>query len=187
MKTITLDIKIYIGELFEYFNSNNYFQLNQFLSICFYETEPNNFEKAIKKQNNFEDTIKKFIVQKILILMDEQDKYKINFFSDEILRIKSITKNFINELFNLAKMDLLKDYFIIYNTLISQQNEVYHPKSDKKYIYSIKYFKELKKEIEELLNLFAIYSMQKREEGLKELEKNKSDLIKKIEEKKIKI
>ena len=184
MKKITLDVKIYIRELFDIFKSNNYSQLNQFLSICFYETEPSNFEKAIKKQNIFEDAIKKFTVQKILMLMDEQDKYKINFFSDEILRIKSITKNFINELFNLAKIDLLKDYFIIYNALSSQKNEMYLPKNDKQYIYSITSFKELKKEIEEILNLFGIYSMQTSEERLKELEKSKSDLLKKIEENK---
>ena len=159
-KRINLEIEVSIQEIIDIFKDNNYENLNKFISICFYEAEETKIEKAIKDQRNLLNNIKNFVIEKIKNKLEEQDKYVINLFSDEKLKIKQLEEEFIEVLFIIPKIDLLEDYYIIYNTLSQQENEVYKPKKTKDYINQIRTFLDLKKEIEEILNIFGIYSME---------------------------
>ena len=89
--------------------------------------------------------------------LTEQDRYIMNFFSDEKLRIPEIEKNFIDFLFSFPNSYILENYLIIYLLLEKQENKLYKPKNSKDYISKIKSFSELKKEVEEILNIFYIY------------------------------
>ena len=119
--------------------------------------------------------------------MNEEDKYVLNFFSDEKLGIPKIEKIFIDYLFNFPILDFIDDYFILFNTLNKQDNEIYKPKKSKDYIFKIKSFSDLKKEIEEILNLFGIYSLELFENKLNELNNFISEIYKNVEEEKKKV
>ena len=119
--------------------------------------------------------------------MNEEDKYVLNFFSDEKLGIPKIEKIFIDYLFNFPILDFIDDYFILFNMLNKQDNEIYKPKNSKDYIFKIKSFSDLKKEIEEILNLFGIYSLELFENKLNELNNFISEIYKNVEEEKKKV
>ena len=156
-KTENIKMSFSISELFDIFKDNNYEELNKFISICFYETEPNQLDNAMNKQKNLLDKLKKYIKDKVLNNLSEQDKYIMNFFSDEKLRIPQIEKNFIDYLLSFPNCYILEKYYIIYYLLDKQENKLYKPKNPKDYISKIKSFSELKKEVEEILNIFYIY------------------------------
>ena len=174
-------------ELLNYFKDNNYEKLNQFISICFYETENDNLDRIIKHKKKLLDKIKDYIRQKVRNNMNEEDKYVLNFFSDEKLGIPKIEKIFIDYLFNFPILDFIDDYFILFNMLNKQDNEIYKPKNSKDYIFKIKSFSDLKKEIEEILNLFGIYSLELFENKLNELKNFISEIYKNVEEEKKKV
>ena len=156
-KTENIKICFTLNELFDIFKDNNYEELNKFISVCFYESEPNQLDNAINKQKNLLDKLKEYIKKKVINNLSEQDKYIMNFFSDEKLRIPQIEKNFIDTLFSFPNYYILENYFIIYFLLDKQENKLYKPKNPKDYISKIKSFSELKKEVEEILNIFYIY------------------------------
>ena len=90
-------------------------------------------------------------------------------------------------LFNFPILDFIDDYFILFNTLNKQDNEIYKPKKSKDYIFKIKSFSDLKKEIEEILNIFGIYSLELFENKLNELNNFISEIYKNVEEEKKKV
>ena len=169
-KRINIEVNINTKEIIEIFKENNYEKLNQFISICFYETDKLKIEKAIEKQKFLLDKIKYYIREKVKNNIAMNDRYVINFFSDKNLKIPEIEKEFINNIFYFPLIDLLEDYFFLYNLLNLQENILYKPKKNKEYIFTIRSFENLKKEIEEILNLFAIYKLElieKKEENKK--------------------
>ena len=182
-KTENIKMSFTISELFDIFKDNNYEELNKFISICFYETEPNQLDNAMNKQKNLLDKLKKYIKDKVLNNLSEQDKYIMNFFSDEKLRIPQIEKNFIDYLLSFPNCYILEKYYIIYYLLDKQENKLYKPKNPKDYITKIKSFNELKKEVEEILNIFYIYLSEFFEKEESEIKKRVNQLNKEGNEK----
>ena len=184
-KRTTLKVKISMKELLDLFKINNYQELNQFILVCFYETEEKSqIQKAIEKQSHLLNKIKSFVKQKVISNLDEQDKYIINFFSDEKLSIKSIEKDFIDDLFDFPRLEVIKDYYAIYYFLKKQDNKMYKPKNPEDYITKVTSFIDLKKEVEEILNIFGIYIIEFFQEQSSKLTKEESNFSKLIEEKK---
>ena len=182
-KTEKIKMTFTINELFEIFKEKNYEELNKFISICYYENEANQLDNAINKQKNLLNKLKKYIKDKVLNNLAEQDKYIMNFFSDEKLRIPQIEKNFIDILLSFPNTYVLDNYFIIYFLLEKQENKLYKPKNSKEYISKIKSFNELKKEVEEILNIFYIYMNEFFEKEENEINKNIEQLKKDGDEK----
>ena len=181
-KRTSMEIQISINEMINLFNENNYENLNKFISICFYESEGIKIENAIKNQRSLLIKIKNFVFDKVKNNLDEQDKYLINFFSDKKLGIGELEEKFIEILFSFPKFDILEDYYIIYNTLEKQDNKDYKPQNKKEYIIQIKTFLDLKKEVEEILNIFGIYSMELFEKESEELNKEIEKIDKTLKE-----
>ena len=175
-----IEVVISIKEIIELFKDNNYESLNKFITTCFYEAEETKIEKAIESQRNLLNKIKSYVVEKVKNLLDGQDKYVINFFSDEKLKIKEIEEKFIEVLFLFPKLDFLEDYLIIYNDLDQQDNEYYKPKNTIEYFTNIRTFLDLKKEIEEILNIFGIYSMELFEKESDEIKKEIENINKDV-------
>ena len=94
----------------------------------------------MNKQKNLLDKLKKYIKDKVLNNLSEQDKYIMNFFSDEKLRIPQIEKNFIDYLLSFPNCYILEKYYIIYYLLDKQENKLYKPKNTQDYITKIKSF-----------------------------------------------
>ena len=63
-----------MNELFDIFKENNYEELNKFISICFYECEINQLDNVINKQKNLLNKLKKYIKDKVMNKLTEQDK-----------------------------------------------------------------------------------------------------------------
>ena len=172
-----------LEEFFKLFENNNYNELNQFISICYYETREDQLDEAVQKQKHLLDKIKNYIKDKVKSNINEQDKYIMNFFSEENLRIPKILKEFIDLLFFFPISYILKYYQQIYVVLDKQENKLYKPKNPQEYIIKIKYFNELKKEVEEILNIFSIYLMEFFEKYEDKLNKKITDLNKEGDEK----
>jgi hypothetical protein len=183
-RTISLKIDFNFKELLNLFKENHYKEINYFLSASFYKTEIENLEKISKSKEKIFDKIKKYIINKIKSKIEEQDKYIINLFSDEKMRVPNINKFFIERIFSLPKLELIKDYYFLYNALNEQKNELYKPKNNKEYIFNINSFVELKKELEEILNLSGIYFYELFEKLLNDLKKEEFEISKIIEENK---
>ena len=169
-KRVNVEVVIKIKEIVEIFRENNYEKLNQFISVCFYEAELK-IENAIEKQKFLLNKIKNFVREKVKKNIENDDKYVINFFSDKNLKIFEIEQEFIKNLFFFPKFDLIEDYFTLFDLLNEQENSLFKPKKNKDFFLNLKSFSDLKKEIEEIVNLFAIF---------------KFDLIEKKEQNKIK-
>ena len=184
-KTENIKMSFTMNELFDIFKENNYEELNKFISICFYESEINQLDNVINKQKNLLNKLKKYIKDKVMNKLTEQDRYIMNFFSDEKLRIPEIEKNFIDFLFSFPNSYILENYLIIYLLLEKHENKLYKPKNSKDYISKIKSFSELKKEVEEILNIFYIYLSEFFEKEENEINKN-IEQIKKDGDEKIK-
>ena len=186
-KTEKIKMTFNMRELLDIFKENNYEKLNEFITKCFYEIEPNQINDAINQQKHLSDKIKQYVKDKVKKSLKEQDKYMIHIFSEEKLRIPYIKKKFIDLLFSFPNDYILENYYLIYIFLEKQENEVYKPKKSKDYILSIRSFNELKKEIEEISNIFYIYLTEVLEKELKgnldtridKLEKEGDERIKK--------
>ena len=186
-KKTSLKIEITTSEILNIFKNNKYEELNAFISKCFYEIEANNMNEAVNNQKNLFDKIKNYIKQKVKNNLSNEDKYIINYLSDEKLKIQSITNDFILYLFIIPKLGFIKEFNLIYDTLQEQKNELYKPKKSKEYIITINSFSELNNEINELLNLFGIYSMDDSEKELNEMNKINEEINQKIEDEKKKV
>ena len=180
----SIKIKMTHKEMISLFNNNNYELLNKFISENFYETENISIEKAEKDQKSLLDTLREFIIKKIKDNLIEQDKYVINLFSDENLGIPELKKLFIELLFKFPSFSFIEDYYLLYNTLSQQKNKLYKPKNSKNYISTILSFSDLKKEVEEILNLFGIYYLELKENEEKEIEEEILKINKLVEEEK---
>ena len=156
-KQNTIKIEFSYKELFDIFKDNNYDELNKFISICFYEAEKGNIDKAIDNQKYLLNKIKNFVIQYVKNKLDAKDKPMVNLFSDKKLRIYEIEKNFKKTLFLFPFIEIRDNYYAIYNMLNEQDNKLYKPKKKAENISEIKSFNDLKKEIEEIMNIFGIY------------------------------
>ena len=166
----SIQIEITHKEMLSLFNNNDYQPLNKFISESFYEAENITLEKAEKNQKYLLDTLKKYIISKIKDSLIEQDKYIINLFSDENIGIPELKKLFIELLFKFPSFSFIEEYYLLYNTLCHQNNKLYKPRNSKNYILTILSFSELKKEVEEILNLFGIYYLELKEKEKKEID-----------------
>ena len=156
-KTECLKMKFDLKELFDIFKNNNYEELNKFISICYYEAEPKKLKEALNKQKFLLDKLNQYIKNKVKNNLYDKDKHRINLFSDEKLRIPPIKEKFIEYLFSFPKNYIENDYNDIYIILDQQENKLYKPKNSIDYISKVKSFSDLRKEIEEILNIYSIY------------------------------
>ena len=178
----TIEIKITQKELLSLFQKNNYEVLNKFISENFYETENIAIEKAEKDQKNILDTLREYIIQKLKDSLIDQDKYVINLFSDENLGIPELKKLFIELLFKFPTISLVENYYLLYNTLNQQNNKLYKPKRSKNYFFTILSFSELKKEVEEILNLFGSFCLELNEKEKREINEEISKIKKLVDD-----
>ena len=191
-KRMKIEVEINIKEIIEIFKENNYEKLNKFISICFYEADDDKIkiENAIEKQKFLLNEIKNFVRKKVEKNIENKDKFVINFFSDKNLKIPEIEKEFIKNLFYFPKIEFIKDYFTLFELLNEQENSELKPKKNKDFILNLKSFVDLKKEIEEILSLFAIYKLnliEKREENKNKETFEINDLIEENKNKQFKI
>jgi len=180
----SIEIEITHKEMLSLFKNNNYELLNIFISENFYETENITIEKAEKNQKYLLDTLRKYLIKKVKDNLIEQDKYLINLFSDENLRIPEIKKAFIKLLFKFPSFSFINEYNLLYITLNLQNNELYKPKNSQFHILSILSFSELKKDVEEILNLFGIYYLELKENENKKIDEEILKVNKFLEEEK---
>ena len=159
-KTVTLEVKITPIELLNCFKNNNFKEINSFISICYYETENININKAIEKQNFLLDKIKKYIRNKIKNILLTKDKSAFSYLTDENMNIPKVLSQFKDILFLIPILSIKDDLNIILDLLDKEENQIIKPKKSQLDIYRIQNFFELKRETDEIMTIFRIYISQ---------------------------
>ena len=170
-RKISVEVTITQKELLNLFQDNEYELLNIFISENYYEKKSIKIYKAEKDQKYILDTLKVFIIQKFKSNLNDNDKYIVDLFSDELLGINEIKKLFMELIYKIPAFSFIDDYYELYIALNEQDNELYRPKSSKNYFETISSFDELKKEVETILNLFGLYFLEFKEKNIKDTNK----------------
>jgi len=155
-KTVTLEVKITPIELLNCFKNNNFKEINSFISICYYETENININKAIEKQNFLLDKIKKYIRNKIKNILLTKDESAFSYLTDENMNIPKALSQFKDILFLIPILSIKDDLNIILDLLDKEENQIIKPKKSILDIYRIQNFFELKREADEIMTIFRI-------------------------------
>jgi hypothetical protein len=155
-KTINLKLKISPFELINCFKKNNFEEINNFISICYYDTKKADMDEVIKKQVFLLDEIKKYIRDKIQKMLPEEDKSVFLYLTEENMKIPEALEELQEILFLIPIVLIKEDLDIIYDLLIKENEENLKPEKSKEELYNIKNFSELKEEITEIMNYFQI-------------------------------
>ena len=158
-KTIILKVKFKYKEILYIFRNDNYKQLNEYLSIIFYENDNLDLNNIIEKFKPLFDKLKNYVRQRIKNSLNPEDKDVFELFSDEKMKIESVEKYFKVNLIAIPISYILKEYFEIYD-ILDKQEELYKPKNPKENILKIKNFNELQKEIDLIKTSFNNYILE---------------------------
>ena len=158
-KTIILKVKFKYKEILYIFRNDNYKQLNEYLSIIFYENDNLDLNNIIEKFKPLFDKLRNYVRQRIKNSLNPEDKDVFELFSDEKMKIESVEKYFKVNLIAIPISYILKEYFEIYD-ILDKQEELYKPKNPRENILKIKNFNELQKEIELIKTSFNNYILE---------------------------
>ena len=113
-KTINLQLEVFPNELINCFKKNNYKEINQFISICFYENQNENVDinELIGKQIFLLEEIKNYLKDKIHNRLPSEDKSVFLYLTDENMQIPDTLEKFQDVLLSIPIL-FIKDHLDI--------------------------------------------------------------------------
>ena len=122
-KTINLKIEIFPDELLNCFKSNNFEEINKFISICYYENKGFDMNEIVQKQMFLLDKIKQYIRDKIRKKLPPEDKNVFLYLTDENMKIPQALSKLQDILFLIPIVLIKPDLDFILNILNKNENK----------------------------------------------------------------